>query len=642
MYTYINANGLAIDNECRQKLEKLYQFYMQHEFDLLGSGFVRVGYGCGVKGFLGKRYVDNFKKLYGRYAKEKIEHECTDTYIPINWFIDYKSGFFFSPLTYTTVKRCYKVMDKKEGVDIKCPWELGRLYHLLQLSVLAIADETLRESIISEFRNEITDFIEMNPVGKTVQWTAPMDISIRMVNMLLSYDILMQLDTEGYLDKEFQDYFEKHINRSLQFVMDHLEYIDKVSTNHYLSNIAGIIFAAAYLPRSRWVDACMVFGTQELIEQVKVQFYKEGSHFEGSTSYHRLSTEFVLYSVALIYGVLGTEKRNVFLNYDSSVIKRLKNPKSQKYSLDRAEFFPEWFTDRLCNAGIFTKICLKHNDEIVQIGDNDSGRLLKLTPIIDTDDEYMEDNVLDHNTLISAMCGIFANEEFIESAKKYPLESSLVKTLSKNTQKRSNIYISYFIKNKDIKDIREKYKYSKKTILFQDNGGDLLKGIEIHYFEKFGIVVLKGDRLFVSMVIDTAQNAVFLGHTHNDKLSIEVMVDGKYITRDSGGYIYTAAPKIRDKFRSIKAHNTICVEDQEQNSFDGIWGMKKRARAELLYCADNRMVARVRYGDIECLRDISLTDNEIVVNDFANKPFKVAFCNKVYSDGYGKLKRVKK
>ncbi len=98
-------------------------------------------------------------------------------------------------------------MDKKYGVDIKCPWELGRFYHLVQMAVLAVVDEALRESTIIEYKNELNDFMEMNPIGKTVQWTCPMDASIRIVNLLIAYDILIQLDKKHYLDKRFQTDF---------------------------------------------------------------------------------------------------------------------------------------------------------------------------------------------------------------------------------------------------------------------------------------------------------------------------------------------------------------------------------------------------------------------------------------------------
>ncbi len=644
MNSYIYDADLYIDYACIAKLRKLYHRYMNHSFNLLGSGFVKVNYVLRPKGLHGKRYHDPYMEKYGRRIKRRLcgGGKCTDSYEPINWFVDYKSGFFFNPGKYDTLEKCQAVIEKIPWVDIKCPWELGRLYHLPQLAVLAVADEALRESIILEFRNEIIDFIETNPVQKTVQWSAPMDVSVRMVNMLVAYDILTQLDIKGCLDREFQLYFEKHIRETLNFVMNHLEFLGRISANHYLSNIAGIIFAAAYLPDSKWVNSCLVFGTQELIEQVAVQFYEDGGHNEGSTSYHRLSTEFVLYATALLYGVLKTKKRNAFLEYDCREIKRLKNPEWQKFDVFGEEFFPEWFMNKLCKAGIFTSIISKNNHEIVQIGDNDSGRLMKLTPIISVNDDNMEENVLDHRTLLSAMSGMFTNDEFAESGKELPLECSLIQSLSKNKPTKGDISVACLEEYGNLDEINEIYKYTKESVLFQDDKSDLLDGMQINYFDKFGIVVLKGNRLFLSMVIDTTRNTVYSGHTHNDKLSVEVMIDGKYVTRDSGGYIYTAAPQIRDKFRSIRAHNTICIDNQEQNPFEGIWGMKKQARAELLYCASNRIAAKVRYGDIECLRDISLADNKIVVNDFSNKPFKVAFSNKVYSDGYGKLKRVKK
>ena len=639
MNSYVNINEITIDDECRQKLKMLFQFYIKHEYNLLGSGYIKVDYKLAAKGFRGRKYSNRWMGLYGKNVKVRLKGKCTFEYDPINWFVDYKSGFFFSPWKYSSQKKCYKVMNERVGVDIKCPWELGRFYHLVQLAVLAVDDTAFRETIIIEFKNEIVDFIEMNPIGKSVQWSAPMDVSIRIVNLLLAYDILRQLDSSVFFDIRFQEYFEGHIWKSLEYVMKHLEYAGRICENHYLSNLSGIIFAAAYLPKSNWTDACLVFGVQELINQTRKQFYKEGSHFEGSTSYHRLSTEFVLYSVAVILGVLNTDRKGAFAEYDSRQIQRLKPLEMQEYDLHKSIFFPEWFVDRLYNAGIFTKTILKDNHEIVQIGDNDSGRLLKLTPIMTREDK--EDNVLDHRTLLSAMNGLFYSDDFKRGGEELPLESSIVCSMAKN--KRFNGHTSVIcIEEYGSKDVvKEVYQYTKKYVLFQDDRDSLLEGVQIHYYDQFGIVVLRGRRVFLSMVIDTAKNAIYLGHTHNDKLSIEIMVDGKYITRDPGEYIYTASPAIRDQFRSTKAHNTICVEECEQNIFNGIWGMKRRAKADLLYCTKNRIIAKVSYGSAECLRDIHLADNKIEVYDSCNKPFKVSFKNKIYSDGYGKIKRVK-
>ena len=642
MNSYVDIKKIVINNDCKKQLERLFQLYIRHEFDLLGSGLIKIDYKIDAKGFFGRKYYNRSMFLYEKLANKKLKNKCTDSYKPINWFVDYKSGFFFAPYKYSTQAKCNKVITEKKGVDIKCPWEFGRFYHLLQLSLLAIADVTLRDNIILEFKNEIIDFIVMNPINRGVQWAAPMDVSIRTVNILLAYDILIQLDTRGYLDKNFQVFVEDHIRKTLDFIMAKLEYLGRISANHYLSNLAGIIFAASYLERSKYTDSCLVFGVQELIDQVEKQFYEEGSHFEGSTSYHRLSTEFVLYPTALVYGLLKTERKDAFAKYDKRIIKRLKDRKVQKYNLNSTVFFPVQFIDRLCNAGVFTNKILKENNEIVQIGDNDSGRLVKLTPLTVPSHMCIEENILDHRTLLSAMNGMFLNEEFTESSSDLPLESSFIYSLSKQKQFKGNIYVSSVSIDGNEADRRLNctYEYSKSTLLFQDDKNSLLDGLNINYFEQFGLVVFKGNRLFLCMVIDTARNAVFTGHTHNDKLSIEIMIDGKYITRDAGGYIYTASTKIRDKFRSIKAHNTICIDGCEQNEFTGIWEMKKKAKAELLYCNRNRVAVKLNYDNIECLREICLSGNKIIVNDFANKPFKVSFHNRLYSDGYGKLKRV--
>lgn len=647
MYSYININELVIDTMTYLKLRKIYTHYCNHEFDLLGSGWQHISYNMEPKGFCKVKYSSLSMSYYGNIARKRLKHKCTSSYIPINWFVDYRSGFFFAPWKYSSWKKCYSIMDKKYGVDIKCPWELGRFYHFVQMAVLAIADESLRENIIIEYKNELNDFIEMNPVGKTVQWTCPMDVSIRVVNLLIAYDIFMQLDKKHYLDKRFQFDFLRHIKDSLDFIIANLEYGGKgAGSNHYLANITGIIFAAAYMPANDWTNACVVFGVQELIEQFAEQFHDEGTNFEGSTSYHRLSTEFILYSTALVYGVLKTDKKRVFGEYCHERIKWLKKEKFQKYDLSDVDFFPKWFVPRLYRAGIFTKTILKSNGEIVQIGDNDSGRLLKLTPMIDTTDNKMEENDLAHGNLLSAMGGIFSSGEFFDWKACLPLESSFISALSGRKLFHGDFGTVKDKKFTNRKIDREKYIYSKETILFQAdnklNYASLLDNACVHSFDKFGIIILRSKRVFISLVIDTARNVFYSGHIHNDKLSIEVMVDGKYITRDPGTYTYTAAPEIRDKFRSARAHNTIYIDGYEQNEFDGIWGMRRKAKAELISYSENEITAKLKYGEIECLRKVILTESRLKIVDFSNRPFHSNFKNTIYSDGYGKLKRVKR
>lgn len=629
--SYIQINELQINKECQQKLEKLCHMYMNHKFDLLGSGYVKVDYRICAKGFAGKRYCSAHM---GKYEKKAQKFIKDPKYSPINWYVDFKSGFFFDPAVYNSKKKCQELIGKKQSVEIKCPWELGRFYHLVQLAVLAVVKKEFRQNIIEEFCNEIVDFTSMNPMGKTVQWSAVMDVSIRIVNLVVAHDIFRQIEySKKYFNLKFEKRFERLIRQSLIYVMENLE----SGGNHYLSNLSGVIFAAAYMPSEPWTDACLVFGVQELIEQVDEQFHREGSHYEGSTSYHRLSAEFVLYATAIVYGVLGTERRKSFQNYDNTLIKGLKKFKLQKYDVDEERFFPQWYLNKLYNMGTFTQAVLKQNNEIVQIGDNDSGRLLKLTPMGDGIDE----NVLDHRTLLSAVSGLFNAVAYEKDLiRDVPLERSLIRSLKKGREVAGQAYETRIVQYGNL--LEYKLPYKKSCCLFcektmKEKG--ILDNAQISYYAAFGLLIVKSDRLFLSFVTDAIRGNRPSGHLHNDKMSIELMIDGEYITRDVGGYVYTSAPLVRNWFRSTEAHNVIRVGEKEQNIFTGLFSMVRNAAGELLYCTKDRVVGRVKYDDIIHVRDIQLTDKSVMVTDYVNRPFEVSFQNEVYSVGYGKMRR---
>ena len=54
-------------------------------------------------------------------------------YEPIDWQLDFKSGYRWSDWTWYRVIRCGNI----RGADVKVPWELGRLQHLPQLALAA-------------------------------------------------------------------------------------------------------------------------------------------------------------------------------------------------------------------------------------------------------------------------------------------------------------------------------------------------------------------------------------------------------------------------------------------------------------------------------------------------------------------------
>lgn len=643
LHSFIDADALQTDAQTRRRLGLLCRRWMQHQFSLLGSEWKTVDFDLDPPGFRGMKYNTAAMKMYGRLTGIT---QGRGAYRRINWFVDYKSGFFFHPLRFNSLQKCTAAIGKHRGVDIKCPWELGRLYHLPPMAVYAHgASDEERVELVREFYDEITDFIRANPIGRTVQWSAPMDVSVRIVNILIAFDLFRQTDKEGILDSRFERRLVEHIEKSAAYLLENLEFAGRggVSSNHYLSNLAGLTFAAAYLPETEKTDAWLAFAAQELIEETGIQFYPEGSNFEGSTSYHRLSTEFVLYATALLCGVWKTDRKKAFSAYKNGLVKRLKKPRAQKYEVDSPLFFPKWYFDRLCCAGRFTNSVLKSNYEIVQIGDNDSGRLVKLTPLGTFDPgSFFDENVLDHRSLLSAMSGLFENTVFESYGEALPLESSLVQALSGGCRVRGTLFnVSAKVLGEDGEmDLP----YKKESVLFEEEEEipPLTEGAGIEYFQRFGIVILRSPRVFLSFVIDTTQYSPLYGHTHNDKMSLELMIDGRYITRDPGGYIYTACPEARNRFRSVQAHNCIHVADKEQNGMVSCFAIKRRARGKLLYCDTHRIIAKASYLDVEHVRRVEIFPHKITVCDYANQPFEVKFRNTVVSKGYGKLETLAK
>ena len=99
-----------------------------------------------------------------------------------------------------------------------------------------------------------------------------------------------QLDPQ-FLLRLFQQHGH-YIRRNLEF-----SYI--ATSNHYLSDVAGLLWLGLMVPElsdaKRWRD----FGLKELLREMEKQVLPDGADFESSTGYHRFVTELFLYSFLL-------------------------------------------------------------------------------------------------------------------------------------------------------------------------------------------------------------------------------------------------------------------------------------------------------------------------------------------------------
>jgi len=73
------------------------------------------------------------------------------------------------------------------------------------------------------------------------------------------------------------------------------------------------------------------------------------------------------------------------------------------------------------------------------------------------------------------------------------------------------------------------------------------------------------------------------GHAHNDKLALTLQLEGKDIFVDPGIYAYTASEYFRNAYRSVKAHNTLSLDGEEQNRWgiaNAWWGVLEETKCE--------------------------------------------------------------
>lgn len=646
--SYVDIKELDTSNIDIKVARYLSRMYCEHRFDLLGSGWVKNSYDSVALGVEGYKYEMNVQ------APQSI----ADEYEPIDWQKDYKSGYRWSEKTW------YKnqPLGHKLGVDIKVPWELARFQHLPQLAIFAIADASLKEQNINEFKHQVLDFIVNNPPRMGVTWVCTMDVGIRVANMLVAYDIFYQIDDTGILDRDFRQDFSNSVYEHGVHIVNNLEFHGDKSSNHYLSDIAGLLFVASYLESTDEVNTWLAFAIQELVWCMKTQFYEDGGNFESSTSYHRLSGELIAYSTALVLG-LKQEKIKALQHYSHEEWKVnpcLLSLDQQAFSIDVLNFticLPQWYSDRLFKAGRFTVDITKPSGEIPQIGDNDSGRFLKLSPngmfIMNEEAEekyfnlkgynkliekyvqknglYWDENLLDHSTFISALAGLYAEDTFENSVL---LEKSLIASMAKR---------KFILKDKAyaktvISDTpSETLQYSNETIYKSHFKFENLKQIS---YPDSGIYIFKAANLYLSICATPLGQNGNGGHTHNDKLSYELWLDGEDITKDPGTYLYTALPERRNEFRSIKAHNVPIINDLEQNNWlegkYGLFTINNEVVLNNLQIEKNFIELLLKYKNNIITRSFTISSEKISIVDHSNVRFKYNNI-KSYSNGYGKM-----
>ena len=422
--------------------------------------------------------------------------------------------------------------------DPKIPRELSRFHFLFSLFYAYIY--TGQQKYLEKIKSSILDWISNNPPFFGLNWSNAMEAAIRISNWCLVVNALKHV---LLTDIEFTGKFYRALAEHLSYIENNPENII-VKNNHYISNIVGILVIHSLFPIFKKNKECLRTAARKLRQELKSQIYEDGGDTEGSTVYHRLVTELFLYPFYL----------------------------SEKLGLN---LFNRQDSVRLHNMFLFIKYVIKPNGNIIQFGDNDSGRLIKL----------FERPALSQDYMLSLGFGLFKDNDFCIKEFQFDI-------------------LGYVLWGDEVKKQYDSETYS-------------IVQLSSKAFKTSGIYILRNDKFFAAISAIPIGNGV---HTHNDKLSFELAYKELDVIVDPGTYIYSSDVDMRNKFRSTSSHNTVIENGYEQNEFGlNVFELANDSRMTIKKFDSNTFEAYhdgfIIKGGHRHSRSFQLNDESIIIKD---------------------------
>jgi hypothetical protein len=513
-----------------------------HRFDILGSGLMEVVVSS-------EQLNDDRQRRFVGLTKE-LPAEVVASYRFIEWHSDFAAGYRWNPEAhYLDVP-----VAPQRGADIKRPRELSRFQHVGVLGA-AGRDARLHERAGFEFALQVMDWIAGNPVGRGVNWACAMDVSIRAVNWvwgLRFFDDVLVTSPET----------RAHIVRSLYehglHIEENLDYAREGTSNHYLADVAGLVYIGAALPQFTESDRWLHLGLQELVSEMERQVYRDGGGHEASTSYHRLCVEIFLSCAALAERLPRERVERLRKRHEESIALGPTLVPLAKRGIgdpNHTSVLPREFYESLERAARHMMVITKPNGLTPQIGDNDSGRLHKLSCRANED-------VRDHRGVLAVAGALLGRDDFSECGRVAKQEADLVvggaRPLARSAAQPTTLLGAQLFPDAGLALVRSRLAYLLVTCGPNGQNG-------------------RG------------------GHGHNDKASFELALGEQDVVVDGGSFVYTIDPDARNRFRSTQAHSTVwvtnCEQDPLPSGIEGLFRLPERSRRSLAIEGDNVVVA---------------------------------------------------
>ncbi len=220
--------------------------------------------------------------------------------------------------------------------DIKVPWELSRLQHLVVLGRAYAA--TYDERYAATFVEHMRSWWASNPFLHGINWVCPMEVGLRAISMVVAFT---SFSRSSAVDDQFWLTYVTSLYDHMIYLEHNWELYDLRTSNHYIADLVGYLYLCWFFSdcpgmasRTRWCH-------QELLAELNKQINADGSSYEQATAYHRLVAE-LFYHHKLIAQQL-----------------RLPMPATAEGTFGAICTYLRW--------------CTPEGGALVTIGDNDSG-----------------------------------------------------------------------------------------------------------------------------------------------------------------------------------------------------------------------------------------------------------------------------
>nr|WP_275891029.1 alginate lyase family protein [Holdemania massiliensis] len=266
----------------------------------------------------------------------------------VKWYTDYESGYTFGKFHYSDSHYTHK----PTGVEIKNVWELSRMQYLFAPALYYKIHGDERYAIF--VKETILNWMDNNDWETGPNWHPSMETGIRIANILLSYQLILN---SSVADTEFCACVASCASLHQKFIMQNVENIGGVTSNHYLGGLVGLAVIATTFPFLPGEKSFLANVYKSFEKEIRRQILEDGTGFEGSSQYLQFVGE--MFCVPMIL------RRNT----------------------DGTQFSSE-YQNRLFTALNYIRALHLPDNTWCQIGDNDSGHIFRLSQTKSPDASY--------------------------------------------------------------------------------------------------------------------------------------------------------------------------------------------------------------------------------------------------------------